>query len=128
MTIATFVYEFLSIHPYQDGNGRLSRLLTTLLMMQQEYKFIQYVSFENIIETRKDDYYRVLMDGQKNRYQKEERIDKWILYFLDCMKILIQRLEAKYETYSKLSKELNPRQQKVLQYIKEQKIVQIATG
>ncbi len=126
MALATFIYEFLSIHPYQDGNGRLSRLLTTLLMMQQDYKFIRYVSFENIIETRKEEYYRVLMDGQKNRYQQEERIDKWILFFLDCIKSLIQRLEARYGTYNKLDKELNPRQQKILQYIKKQKIVQMA--
>lgn len=124
--IAAFIYEFLSIHPYQDGNGRLSRLLTTLLMMQQEYKFIQYVSFENIIETKKEEYYRALMDGQKNRGKKEEQIDKWILFFLDCMILLTQRLEAKYKMYSKLSKELNERQQKILQYIKKQKKVQIS--
>lgn len=124
--IAAFVYEFLSIHPYQDGNGRLSRLLTTLLMMQQEYKFIQYVSFENIIETKKEEYYRALMDCQKNRGKKEEQIDKWILFFLECIVMLIQRLEAKYATYNKLSKELNDRQQKILQYIKKKKKVQIS--
>ena len=89
ITIAIFVYEFLSVHPYQDGNGRLSRLLTTLLMMQQGYGFIQYVSFENIIETRKDDYYRALMDGQKNRGKTDELIDKWLSFFLECMVILI---------------------------------------
>ena len=120
-----FIYEFLSIHPYQDGNGRLSRLLTTLLMMQQEYGFIQYVSFENIIETKKDDYYRALMEGQKNRGEKEERIDKWILFFLDCMVTLIQRLEAKYATYSQLEKGLNERQQKILQLLKKNKKAQI---
>ena len=125
ITIAVFVYEFLSIHPYQDGNGRLSRLLTTLLMMQQEYKFIQYVSFENIIETRKDDYYRALMDGQKNRGKATEQIDKWILFFMECMVILTQRLEAKYATYSKLEKGLNERQQKIIQLLKKNKKAQI---
>jgi len=125
ITIAVFVYEFLSVHPYQDGNGRLSRLLTTLLMMQHDYKFIQYVSFENIIETRKEQYYRALMDGQKNRHNEEEKIDKWILFFLDCMVTLIQRLEAKYATYSQLERALNERQQKVLQFIKKHKTAQI---
>jgi Fic family protein len=124
--IATFIYEFLSIHPYQDGNGRLSRLLTTLLMMQQEYEFIQYVSFENIIEAKKKEYYRTLMEGQKNRGNKDEKIDKWILFFLDCMISMIERLEAKYQTYNKLSKELNQRQKKILQYVKKQKKVQIS--
>ena len=125
ITIAVFVYEFLSIHPYQDGNGRLSRLLTTLLMVQQDYKFIQYVSFENVIETRKDDYYRALMDGQKNRGKAEERIDKWILFFMECMVILTQRLEAKYATYSQLEKGLNERQQKIIQLLKKNKKAQI---
>ena len=121
LTVATFVYEFLSIHPYQDGNGRLSRLLTTLLMMQQDYKFIQYVSFENIIETQKEEYYRALMDGQKNRYKKTELINKWIVFFLECMVTLIQRLEAKYETYNKLEKVLNKRQQTILKLVKKKK-------
>lgn len=125
ISIATFIYEFLSIHPYQDGNGRLSRLLTTLLMMQQDYKFIQYVSFENIIETKKEEYYRALMDGQKNRHKKNELIDKWILFFLDCMITLIQRLEAKYATYSQLNKELNERQQSILKLIKKKKSLSI---
>lgn len=126
VAIAVFVYEFLSIHPYQDGNGRLSRLLTTLLMLQRDYKFIQYVSFENIIETKKEEYYRALMEGQKNRGKDTELIDKWILFFLDCMVVLIQRLEVKYETYNKLKKELNERQQKILQYIRKKKTVQIS--
>lgn len=123
---ATFVYEFLSIHPYQDGNGRLSRLLTTLLLMQQGYEFTQYISFEHIIEQRKDDYYRVLMDGQKDRYTEKEKIDKWILFFLDCMVTLIKRLEVKYEQYNKLSKELNERQIAVLEFIKQQKRIRIS--
>lgn len=125
MITATFIYEFLSIHPYQDGNGRLSRLLTTLILMKQGYEFTQYISFEHIIEQRKDDYYRALMDGQKNRYKENERIDKWILFFLDCMVSLIQRLEIKYEMYQKLEKELNDRQKDVLEFIKEHKKVSI---
>lgn len=123
---AAFVYEFLSIHPYQDGNGRLSRILTTLLLMQQGYEFTQYVSFEHIIEERKDDYYRALMDGQKNRYKKSERMDKWILFFLDCLVTLIKRLDVKYEQFSKLKKDLNDRQREVLSFIKKKKKVQVS--
>jgi Fic family protein len=126
MVIAVFVYEFLSIHPYQDGNGRLSRLLTTLLMLKQDYNFVQYVSFENIIETKKEEYYRALMEGQKHRYKEEERMDKWILFFLDCILALIQRLETKYQEYSKIKKILNERQQKILKYIQKQESAQIS--
>ena len=126
MITAAFVYEFLSIHPYQDGNGRLSRLLTTLLLMQQGYEFVQYVSFEHIIEERKEEYFRALMEGQKNRYKKTEKIDKWVLFFLDCLVTLIRRLEAKYEIYSKLKKDLNERQKAVLEFLKKEKKVRMS--
>jgi Fic family protein len=123
--ISGFVYEFLSIHPYKDGNGRLSRLITTLLMMKQEYEFIQYVSFENVIESTKDEYYRVLMDGQQKRYKDNERIDSWVLYFMQCLITLTERLEAKYETYSKLRTSLNKRQQQVLDFIRDNQPAQV---
>jgi len=115
--IATFIYEFLSIHPFQDGNGRLSRLLTTLLLLQQEYMFVQYVSFENVIETKKKEYYKALMDGQKDRNTDKEIIDNWIVYFLDCIQILIQRLESKYQIYKDTKVYLNERQKQIKEII-----------
>jgi len=122
---AGFVYEFLSIHSYKDGNGRLSRLLTTLLLMKLDYKFIQYVSFEGVIEVRKDEYYRVLMAGQKDRYKDSERIDSWVLYFMQCLIILTEKLEVKYDTYSRLKTALNKRQQQVLKFIEGNEPVQV---
>lgn len=124
--IGAFVYEFLSIHPFQDGNGRLARLLTTLLLLKYEYLFIQYVSFENLIEERKKDYYKALMTGQKNRYKKNEKIDQWEIFFLNCMTSLISKLEKKYETYSKKGAYLNDRQKKILNVIKKQAPVKLA--
>ncbi len=123
--VAVVVYEFLSIHPYQDGNGRLSRLLTTLLLMQLDYKFVQYVSFEHVIENRKEDYYKALMDGQKNRQKKEERIDHWVMFFLDCLVMLTERLRVKYDTYSKIKVILNNRQQQVVAFTKKNQTIQI---
>jgi Fic family protein len=123
--IAGFVYEFLSIHPYKDGNGRLSRLLTTLLMMKQGYEFIQYASFENVIESNKDEYYRVLMDGQQNRYKDNERINAWMQYFMQCLITLTERLDAKYMTYSKLRTALNKRQQQVLDFMRDNEPAQV---
>ena len=55
---ASFCYEFVSIHPFQDGNGRLSRLIASLLLLKNGYKWIQYVSFEHEIESKKEEYYR----------------------------------------------------------------------
>lgn len=125
LIVATFVYEFLSIHPYQDGNGRLSRLLTTLLLMKLDYQFVQYVSFEHVIESKKEAYYRALMAGQKNRYKKTERIDQWIQFFLEGLIELTKRLETKYATYSKLKVGLNARQQKIITYISEKETAQV---
>jgi Fic family protein len=122
---AGFVYEFLYIHPYKDGNGRLSRLLTTLLMMKQDYRFIQYVSFENVIEARKEEYYRVLMAGQKDRHKDTESIDAWVLFFIQCLITLTEKLNVKYDIFSKLKTPLNKRQQQVLKFIKESEPAQI---
>lgn len=123
--VGTFVYELLSIHPYQDGNGRLSRLLTTLLLMQQGYDFVQYISFEHVIESRKDEYYKALMQGQKDRYQEEEKIDAWLIFFLKCMVDLTEKLKAKYATYSKIKLALNDRQKSILAFIKKEKTTKI---
>lgn len=92
---ASFVYEFLSIHPFQDGNGRLSRLLTTLLLLQNGYSWIEYVSFEHEIERRKKDYYKALRNCQANR--PNEDIGEWIEFFLTSLVNLTKKLSKKLE-------------------------------
>jgi Fic family protein len=116
--IALFIYEFLSIHPFQDGNGRLSRILTTFLLLKYNYNFIKYISFEHIIEQRKKEYYQSLMECQKNRYKKTEKIDKWLLFFLESLELLIQKLEIKYNEFSKKGGYLNERQKILFEFIK----------
>lgn len=91
--VASFVYDFLSIHPFQDGNGRLSRLLSTLLLLKNGYKWIQYVSFEHEIESRKNEYYQVLRSCQTQR--PHEDITVWIHFFLDCLRAIQSRLMQK---------------------------------
>ena len=81
--IAAFVYDFLSVHPFQDGNGRLSRLISSLLLLKNGYKWIQYVSFEHEIENRKNEYYQVLRSCQGQR--PNENITLWIQFFLNCL-------------------------------------------
>ena len=124
--IANFIYEFLSIHPFQDGNGRLSRLLTTLLLLQKNYMFIQYISFENLIEKTKKEYYQALMEGQKNRNKENENISKWILYFLDKLNLLTQKLDAKYDIFKSKGGYLNERQKGIKEYLKENQPLKIS--
>lgn len=124
--LSNFVYEFLSIHPFQDGNGRLSRLVTTLILMQQDYMFIQYVSFENLIEKAKKEYYQALMEGQKNRNKENENISKWVLYFLDKLNIMTQRLDEKYDVYKSKGGYLNERQKEIKEYLKENQPLKIS--
>jgi Fic family protein len=114
IVIATFVYEFLSIHPFHDGNGRLSRLLTTLLLVRSEYYFVQYVSFEHIIEERKKEYYQILMECQRNRSTDDEKIGSWIDFFLDCMIQLSVKLENKLERIVHNDIYLNTRQKRII--------------
>lgn len=123
--IGVFVYEFLSIHPYQDGNGRLSRLLTTLLLLRTGYTFIAYISFENIIEQQKTAYYQALIEGQKNRGQENERIDVWLLFFLDCLEIMTEKLKIKIKEYQKIGSYLSERQKKIIDFIQQNQPVQL---
>jgi len=123
--IGLFVYEFLSIHPFQDGNGRLSRLLTNLLLLKFDYQFILYVSFENLIEQKKKAYYEALVTGQKNRNTKKERIDKWLLFFLNSIEILITRLEQKYDVLKRKGGYLNDRQKQIKEFIEKNQPIKL---
>jgi len=112
--VAAFCYEFVTIHPFQDGNGRMSRLLAMLLLLQQGYPWVQYVSFEHEIERRKTEYYRVLRACQTQR--PGEDIGPWLHFFLDCLVVMMEKLRAKLEVKGTLTA-LNERQRNILRYI-----------
>jgi Fic family protein len=111
---AIFTYEFISIHPFQDGNGRLSRLLSTLLLLKYEYKWIQYVSFEHEIENRKTEYYRELRSCQAQR--PNENITSWIDFFFDALINIQEQLLKKLETTGTVA-QLSPREKSILLFI-----------
>jgi Fic family protein len=90
-----FTYEFLSIHPFQDGNGRLSRLISSLLLLKNGYNWIQYVSFEHEIENRKPEYYRVLRNCQAQR--PNENVSDWGNFFFDALKNIQEQLMLKLD-------------------------------
>jgi len=111
---ALFAYDFVSIHPFQDGNGRLSRLLSSLLLLKNGYKWIQYVSFEHEIESRKTEYYRILQSCQSNR--PNENVDEWISFFLDSLKNIQLKLSKKLESKGVLTK-LTPKEKSIVSFI-----------
>jgi Fic family protein len=126
IVLAVFIYEFLSIHPFQDGNGRLSRLLTTLFLLQQGYDFMQYISFENHIEKNKKVYYDALMTAQRKRTTQEDIIDKWLLFFLESLKTLTKKLDTKYDLFKQKGGYLNERQKMLKEFIMQQRTIKIA--
>lgn len=82
LVIGNFVFEFLAIHPFQDGNGRMSRLLTQLLMLQQGYRFVPYASHESVIESEKIAFYQALNKTQVSRRTEAEELLPRLDYFL----------------------------------------------
>ena len=111
---ALFVYEFLSIHPFQDGNGRLSRLLGSLLLLKNGYSWIQYVSFEHEIESRKSEYYKVLMQTQRNR--PGENVTDWLTFFINCLINIQEQLLVKLEE-SRTKQPVSQREKRILFFI-----------
>ena len=109
-----FTYEFLSIHPFQDGNGRLSRLISSLLLLKNGYNWIQYVSFEHEIENKKPEYYRTLMSCQSQR--PNENVSDWGNFFFDALKNIQEQLMLKLE-HSGVEIQLSPREKSILTFI-----------
>ncbi len=85
LVIANFIFEFLAIHPFADGNGRVSRALTNLLLLQSGYSYVPYVSLDEIIEQTKAEYYLALRATQKNHGTEHEDISPWVDYFLAAL-------------------------------------------
>ena len=112
---ATFIYEFLNIHPFQDGNAHLSHLLSTLLLLKNGYKWIQYVSFENEIEKRKNEYYIVLRNCQTQR--PYENITDWVCLYLNALKNVQSKLMRQFEQKGESGKLLSPREQAIIAVI-----------
>ena len=97
LVIAIFTVIFLEIHPFQDGNGRLSRVLTTLLLLRSGYAYVPYSSLESVIESTKDGYYLSLRRTQGTIRSDTPAWEPWIVYFLTSLQRQKARLEAKIE-------------------------------
>ncbi|MBC8087700.1 MAG: Fic family protein [Phycisphaerae bacterium] len=95
--IGIFVVTFLEIHPFQDGNGRLSRVLTTLLLLQAGYTYVPYSSLESVIERSKDGYYLALRQTQTTIRTDAPNWQPWLMFFLRALQQQKRRLSEKVE-------------------------------
>ena len=120
LIVSNFVVEFLKIHPFRDGNGRLSRILTNLLMLQAGYLYIPYISHEKLIEEKKQEYYVALRKTQLTFKSEKADFIPWLTFFLNI--ILIQSREAvNLLTADNVEKTLSGKQLAVLEYMQEVK-------
>lgn len=97
LAVAVFVVVFLEIHPFQDGNGRLSRVLTTLLLLRTGYIYVPYSSLESIIEQSKEGYYLALRQTQGSIRTETPNWQPWILFFLRSLQKQTKLLSEKIE-------------------------------
>jgi len=107
LTLSIFTVHFLAIHPFQDGNGRLSRILTTLLLLKKGYQYAPYSSLESVIERNKDNYYLALRRTQGTFESGRPEYGPWILFFLnalDTQKEMLARKIEREKTIVKLPK------------------------
>lgn len=102
LVIAAFVLRFLAIHPFQDGNGRLSRALTTLLLLRSGYAYAPYSSMEKVIEDNKIQYYKALRSAQAGDMAGETLVP-WAEFFLDCLAAQKDALARKMEHEKKMA-------------------------
>ena len=98
LIVATFVFDLLCIHPFRDGNGRVSRLATTLLLESHGFQVGQYISLERLVEESKDEYYRVLSVCSQGWHEGNNEIIAWWNYFLSVLHRAYKEFERQVES------------------------------
>ena len=119
LIIGIFAVVFLEIHPFQDGNGRLSRVLTTLLLMQAGYAYVPYSSLESVIELNKEAYYLALRQTQGTIRSESPNWNSWIVFFLRSLVEQVRRLEKKVERERIVLAALPPWSLSIVEFAKE---------
>lgn len=125
LAIANFIFEFLAIHPFKDGNGRMSRALTNLLLLKNGYSYVLYVSLDEIIEKTKAEYYLALRTAQKNHKTNYEDITPWVEYLLN---VLIEQIEKARQLMKSEQPEkfLSEKQIQIFQLFKDNEEIGVA--
>jgi Fic family protein len=116
--IGIFIVLFLAIHPFKDGNGRLSRVLTTLFLLRAGYGYVPYSSMEGVIEQNKDSYYLALRRTQQTIRKEEQHWEPWLVFFLKTMAKQKGNLAAKVKEEQSLRASLPALSRQILELVK----------
>jgi Fic family protein len=119
LIVAIFIVVFLEIHPFQDGNGRLSRVLTTLLLLRFSYAYVPYSSLESVIEHSKEQYYLALRKTQGTIRTNKPNWQPWIRFFLKSLQQQMRKLERKIQKEKIMMESLPEISLKILDHIKQ---------
>ena len=119
LVIGIFIVSFLAIHPFQDGNGRLSRILTALLLLRCGYAYTPYSSLESVIENNKEGYYLSLRQTQTSIRTDSPDWNPWLLFFLRALHQQMKRLERKMEQEHIVMSALPELSSQILNYARE---------
>ena len=114
IVIGVFIVRFLAIHPFQDGNGRLSRALTAMLLLKKGYAYIPYASIEAVIEANKEGYYRALRRTQANIWSGQADYEPWLSFFLTTLQKQKRHLESKVSVMAGDDAKLSRNQRAIL--------------
>lgn len=98
LAVATFVFDLLCIHPFRDGNGRVARLATALLLQSHGFQVSQYISLERMVEESREEYYRVLGECSRGWHQGRNDILPWWNYVLGVIRSAYKELERQVES------------------------------
>jgi len=120
LIVSVFIVVFLEIHPFQDGNGRLSRVLTTLLLLKFGYAYVPYSSLESIIENSKEDYYLALRQTQGTIRTDTPNWNPWLVFFMRALQQQKRRLSVKIEREKIVIANLPELAVKILDYARDQ--------
>jgi Fic family protein len=120
LIVAVFIVVFLAIHPFHDGNGRLSRVLTTLLLLQAGYAYVPYSSLESVIENSKEGYYLALRQTQTTVRTNAPNWQPWLLFFMRALQQQKRRLAVKVEREKNALSALPELAVKILDYVRDQ--------
>lgn len=116
---AVFIVNFLEIHPFQDGNGRLSRILSTLLLLQAGYVYVPYSSLESVIENSKEAYYLALRQTQTTLHNESPNWQPWLMFLMRALQQQKRHLAIKVERERKALSELSELAVKILDYVRD---------